>query len=295
MAWISVPAGFDGVEPDRRSIGALLPPSAATSAAEPGVTALHALRKHLLPELSELCLEYLDEPWRAYYYRRWRQYRAPAHFAARNGLLDMLAWALDSHRDAVTRMSPGSICYLAARGGHLAALQLARDRKVEWGAMTLHEAARHGRLALMQWARANGCPWSASTTAAAASRGHLDVLRWLRENGCPWDFSAYIGATMCGHHDVLRWLCDAGCPKWKRVCQTAAGIGRLDILQWARCAGFLWDSLKVMRAAAENGHLAILQWGAENNLLDHYSMELADAILATKNPEILSWYREVGN
>lgn len=77
-------------------------------------------------------------------------------FAAHFGQLETLTYAIQ-HEAPVECHT----CSLAARGGHLRALQLLRSEHVD-------------------------CPWDGETCHYAAMNGHLHVLRWAFENGCPW-------------------------------------------------------------------------------------------------------------
>jgi hypothetical protein len=58
-------------------------------------------------------------------------------------------------------------------------------------AFTAHTAAlaaRDGHLEALQWLRANGCAWDARICIAAASGGHQDALQWALDNGCRWRY-----------------------------------------------------------------------------------------------------------
>jgi hypothetical protein len=57
------------------------------------------------------------------------------------------------------------------------------------------EAARHGHLAVLQWARNRGWPLDEKATAFAAEGGQLAALRWLLEHHCPWDADACAAAA----------------------------------------------------------------------------------------------------
>ena len=75
------------------------------------------------------------------------------------------------------------ICGLAARGGHLEVLQLARELGCPWDVYTSSGAAAGGHLEVLKWARGQDCPWDEDTCTYAALGGHLVVLRWAREHG----------------------------------------------------------------------------------------------------------------
>ena len=76
-------------------------------------------------------------------------------------------------------------CARAAAGGHLEALQWAREHGCPLSEWSCQYAASGGHLAVLQWARLYHCPWGSACYYAALG-GHLDVLQWARAHGCPW-------------------------------------------------------------------------------------------------------------
>ena len=86
------------------------------------------------------------------------------------GSLELFQWAVTNECD---RNDP-SICYGAARNGHLAVLQWARADGWAWNRSICYGAAQGGHLEVLQWARANGCRWNRTTTYGAAQGGHLE-------------------------------------------------------------------------------------------------------------------------
>ena len=57
----------------------------------------------------------------------------------------------------------------------------------------------------------------------------------------------------------MAWMRSMGSPWDKRVCRAAAAEGHLAVLQWARAQGCPWDEWTCADAALR-GHLAVLQW-----------------------------------
>ena len=90
-------------------------------------------------------------------------------------------------RGAPDRTGSNNPCALAAKGGHLEALQWAREHGCEWVARTCKGAALGGHLAVLMWARQHDCPWNEWACYEAAEGGHLAVLKWARANGCKWN------------------------------------------------------------------------------------------------------------
>lgn len=101
-------------------------------------------------------------------------------------------------RGRVEGLLDENVCRLAARGGHLSALQWLRQNGCPWDQRACHEAAGGGHQAVLQFLRRNDCPWDESTCSSAARGGHLGILRWLRESGCPWDVNTSSEGKVCG-------------------------------------------------------------------------------------------------
>ncbi|KAG5175548.1 vacuolar protein sorting-associated protein 26-domain-containing protein, partial [Tribonema minus] len=93
-------------------------------------------------------------------------------------------------------------CQLAARRGHLGALQWLRGHDCPWDDGTCNSAAYCGSLAVLQWARANGCGWNEETCTYAAEGGQLEVLQWAHINGCPWNEDTCSNAARRGNFEA---------------------------------------------------------------------------------------------
>eukprot|EP00605_Chrysophyceae_sp_TOSAG23-4_P002083 GSChrysophyteH1.ASY1.ANO1.2304.1 assembled CDS len=215
---------------------------------------------------------------------------------------------------------------LTAKYGYLES-----DPPCPWDVDTCHGAAKGGHLHVLQWLRSQDppCPWDEETCRYAALRGHLDVLQWLRSQDppCPWDestCSSLLGSSAKGGHlDVLQWLrsqdppcpnlthakslrkdakcgyldcvkilrtldppCpldDPPCPLDEDTCHAAAEGGHLHVLQWARSQDppCPWSE-NTCKNAAQGGHLHVLQWARSQDPpcpMDHIPAELVRKIL----------------
>ena len=87
---------------------------------------------------------------------------AAAVRAAHSGAGPLLAFML-CEGDSEELSNQRQVCKAAAAGGHLAVLQLARQRGCPWGEETCGVAAIGGHLAVLQWARQQGCHWNKET------------------------------------------------------------------------------------------------------------------------------------
>jgi hypothetical protein len=78
----------------------------------------------------------------------------------------------------------------------------------------VNSAARGGHINALEWARDQGwygdekesCMW-------AAKNGHLHVLQWLREDGAAWDHRVIYCAEERGYDYVVEWARENGCPE----------------------------------------------------------------------------------
>jgi hypothetical protein len=175
--------------------------------------------------------------------------------AAQQGYAGLLEWGLN-HGGRIDSLLYGegsmhSLCCLAARHGHLAALQLAHMRGAAWHC-TCESAARGGHLEVLQWARKAGAAWNCNTCAEAARGGHLHVLQWARANGAPWNEDTCLFAAAENHLDVLQWARANGAPWDAYLCAATARQGHLETLQWALANGCPWNRGWVLGMAEES-------------------------------------------
>ena len=103
---------------------------------------------------------------------------------------ERLAWARANgcHWGVSGSLGLNDPCALAAQGGHLEALQWAREHYCPWDMWTCARAAEGGHRDVLRWAWEHGCPCDELTCRCAAGRGHLETLQWIRQQNCPWDW-----------------------------------------------------------------------------------------------------------
>ena len=158
----------------------------------------------------------------------------------------------------------GSLCELAAVGGHTALLRYARQHGCPWDTRTCEGAARGGHLGCLWFASKLGCPWDERTCQVAAGNGQLRCLRHAQETGCPWDGTTCAAAAEGGYLDCLRYAHGHGCPWDGATCMSAARGGHLECLRYAHENGCPWDENTTCMYAAEGGHLECLRYAHEN-------------------------------
>jgi hypothetical protein len=115
----------------------------------------------------------------------------------RYGTVQVLRWALSTHRRPRIGHDIEMMCSEAADGGNFAMLiwlrkprsSTTQEPQYKWGADTCANAAHGGHLQCLMWARWMGCPWEGTTLRYArmyAERsGNSEVLLWATEQGCP--------------------------------------------------------------------------------------------------------------
>ncbi|PNH04515.1 Ankyrin repeat domain-containing protein, partial [Tetrabaena socialis] len=113
-------------------------------------------------------------------------------------------------------ISENAVC-VAALNAHLPAVAWLVERLGAATALTtdvFEAAARAGSMELLAWLRARGCPWDATVFAAAAAEGSEEQLEWLAEQGCPMgdDGEPYACCAAAHEPGMLRCLRRLGCP-----------------------------------------------------------------------------------
>jgi hypothetical protein len=211
--------------------------------------------------------------------------------AAKHDHIEILTWVhgqcqfVDWSKEAV---------YFAVQAGHLEMAKWLQANIVTPPLNVLIECAvaiaKRGDLELLKWvcsldvglesgARITVNPWQ--VVKEAVDFGHLEMLKWIFEQPIGTEPTLDEGviiqeelvvkihawqAVRCGHFDVLKWLV----PKHRKVCffegadAVAAETGRLDTLCWLWANNLVTEpSMAALSKAAQNGHLHILEWMAD--------------------------------
>jgi hypothetical protein len=114
---------------------------------------------------------------------------------------------------------------------------------------------------VLQWARDNGCPWTEWTCAYAAKGGHLEVLKW----GAPTAVPGTSRHVRLRRAKAISRCCSGRGPTAVHGTsrRAAAEGGHLDVLQWERANGCSWVQ-STCEVAAKGGHLEVLKWARAN-------------------------------
>jgi hypothetical protein len=142
--------------------------------------------------------------------KKCRKNKQTAEYAARFGHLDLLKHL----RKEKWKIGPETVKE-AARGGQVKCMRYLRDEVGirEWDHYTIAVAARMGHLEAIQYAFEHGAPITRVACEWAAERGHLNCLKFLHEQGCPWDFQTLKKARARGHMECYNYAKEHGCPE----------------------------------------------------------------------------------
>lgn len=202
---------------------------------------------------------------------------------------------------------PDEIIRLIISPSHLEPLDLAITRRVCKAAqvrirkcnrlqkdLLCNTAAARGYTNVVEWARSIGGDWSHKTTDAAAANGHLELLKKLHANGCPIRRYAATLATSAGHKEVMIWLKQIGIQQHYRASTEAARNGHVELLTHIIDNGFPYNVYSIMRMAAANGHVSIINMmhaRGYNMTWDEYS-DIQDIARQAGHLNIIKWYAE---
>jgi len=162
------------------------------------------------------------------------------------------------------------------------------------------QLARHGQLALLKLVQEVYPSPCVEVSCAAAETGQLEVLRWLRSKGFPmlglsssssrWRCVGEVAAE-CGHLEVLKWLTECGDHGINEIKTTrmAAGGGHLHILKFLHQKNLLSLTAESFVAAVGSGDILTLQFLRDN----HCPMipEACQMAALKNNLPVLQWLR----
>ena len=143
--------------------------------------------------------------------KKCRKNKQTADYAAQCGHLDLL-----KHLRKEKWKIGTSTVMEAARGGQVKCMRYLREEVGirQWSPLTMAVAARHGHLEAVQYAFEQKEAWISTVACEwAAERGHLNCLRYLHEQGCPWDFQTLRKARARGHMECYNYAKEHGCPE----------------------------------------------------------------------------------
>jgi len=182
--------------------------------------------------------------------------------AVKRGHIDVLEW-LDAHEFDCSTLYNGAMCEVAARNGHLCALDWLLSKGYKWNKQRCCiAAALSGDVDMLKWLAVQGCVYDAHVVAHAVASEFYSIVPWLRAHGAPWDADVSAEVARLVNAKALEWTRAQGCPWDARTCAILAGSGSLDILQLARRRGCPWDA-DTATEAARAGKWETLAWAVQ--------------------------------
>ncbi len=132
--------------------------------------------------------------------------------AAKNGNLEMLAWASKNgcHCTEYT-------CNYVIKNGHLFILKYLLENKCEYSKFICSTAAEYGQLDILKYLHENNFYWDVWVPYYAAKNGHVDCLKYAHVNGCPWDEGTCEIALQYCQYECLKYAYENGCLLTERV------------------------------------------------------------------------------
>ncbi len=140
---------------------------------------------------------------------------------------------------------------------------------MELNNLSCYDAAKNGDLKLLKYLHENGYPWNESICEIAALNDHLEILNYAHQNGCPWNEITCYNATCAGHLNILIYAHQNGCPLGDDIYYYTTSNGQLDCLKYVYNNLCEWDDQYILKIAAEKGHLNIIIYVREIELLDN--------------------------
>ena len=98
---------------------------------------------------------------------------------------------------------------------------------------------------------------------ASIRASDLAGMQWARDNACSWGQETCRVAARGGHLVALKWLLEHGCPcgdDLGALGEAAAEHGHLHVVQWLHARNTDYVGLPAFQLAASAGHMHVLIW-----------------------------------
>jgi hypothetical protein len=138
------------------------------------------------------------------------EYNDILYEAALHGHLDCVDYLVSQHHFTMDE----TICWAAAKNGHLSILQYLHEHNCPWDRTTTFVATTYNHLPCLEYAVNHGCPVDCYTSSQAAAQGHLHILQFLHQNAsCPWDHHTLLFAHLHNHTHIYHYALTHNCPQ----------------------------------------------------------------------------------
>jgi hypothetical protein len=149
----------------------------------------------------------------------------------------------------------------AAAAGHQHIIEYLHAEDCVFDTSVYLAAAKLCRVHVLQRLRELECPWEgARVCKVAAASGHVHVLQWAKQHDAVFTEDTMVCAAAYGHTVVCEYLHAQQCPIGGVACTAAAHRGHVDTLKWLLEHGYPCIERLLWRVAAEQGHVAVLDY-----------------------------------
>ena len=137
--------------------------------------------------------------------------------------------------------------------------------KIIYTGVAIDDAAENGNLDVIKWFDKSKYEFNYKYAIDnAAKNGYLDIIKWFDNSRHQFKYTGHTtnNAVLYGHYDIILWfleskhdfkcLVDAIDSAWK--------MGRIDMLKLLKSKDKILYDDRMIRYAAENGHLHVLKW-----------------------------------
>lgn len=158
-----------------------------------------------------------------------------------------------------------SVCYKAARHGHIDCLQAVRRLGFRMNTNALTKALIYGHAECVDYMLQDGCGTEnmKHTYSLAVRDGHLECVQTLLEHGVPWDGYEVDIAASKPSPDCLRFLLERGCTMHPVRVKFTAGCTDVACVKLLREYGMPWSDV-ILLIACGKGNYDVLKYAIEN-------------------------------
>lgn len=218
--------------------------------------------------------------------------------AATAGHLGVARWLVDH-----TAYRGGTSCVCAAKGGHVAVLDVLIKAGFPWSEDLYLQSMRTETnvppLATIQYVMTTGLAWARDATwDEAVTNGQTETVVWLANNDPEGvHFHGDSGDALCyaagrGCTAILRLASEHGIVLEPELCDRAAKWNRMETLVWLHSNGVVGSEGALMNAV-EHSHIAILE-----HLRAHggytFSSVLHEIAVTGNKLSALEWLESIG-
>ena len=185
----------------------------------------------------------------------------------------------------------------ALQNGQMTVLEwLQKNNRIVVNRDLVVSAAQSGNLNMLEWLQSefsifSDRNWETAIYEATAI-GNLDVIKYLQKKGAVFDSRCYDVATKFGHFEVIKQMYESGC-KWnldkEDATLAAAECGHLSVLQWLiekKCPVNL-EQLAIR--AIKGGNLELIEWLDKNLSIEWKDSSLCALAVSNSHWDILEW------